>query len=161
MSEPALHPDVAPLGFLLGTWSGHGQGEYPTIEDFDYDESVTFGHVGKPFLTYAQRTFRPVDRFPLHAEVGYWRLVGGQVELVLAHPSGIVEIAEGPLEIDTNGASLDLRSTTVAITSSAKDVKVLERRFVIVGDDMHYTLRMAAVGQPLAHHLEATLHRER
>jgi len=155
-----LHPDVQPLAGLLGTWRGEGAGEYPTIKPFRYREEVRFWHVGKPFLAYAQRTWALDDGRPLHAETGYWRLApGGTVEVVLAHPTGIVEVLEGRLEPAAGGGRMELASTATARTASAKEVTELHRVFELRDRVLAYTLAMAAVGQPLIHHLAAELHR--
>lgn len=153
---PELHPEVAHLAFLLGTWKGEGRGEYPTIDDFTYIEESTYGHVGKPFLTYAQRT-RGADGLPMHAEVGYVRPVGTTgVELVLAHPSGITEIQAGTLA----GQQLRLRTTSVGLAPTAKDVRSLTRSIDVADGRMRYIIEMAAVGRDLQFHLEATLRLE-
>jgi THAP4-like, heme-binding beta-barrel domain len=153
---PPLHPDVASLAGLLGVWRGEGAGEYPTIAPFRYGEEVRFWHVGKPFLAYTQRTWSLDDGRPLHGESGYWRpKPGGAVEVVLAHPTGIAEVLEGRVD----GGRIELGTTTVATTSTAKEVTALRRRFELDGDTLGYTVAMAAVGQPLQHHLAATLRR--
>ena len=156
-----LHPSVAVLAPLLGVWAGQGAGEYPTIESFGYSEEVTFGHLGKPFLSYVQRTKANDDGRPLHGEVGYLRVPSaGRVELVLAHPTGVTEIEEGTLTVRGTTIEMDLVATTIGRTVSAKEVTALGRSIRVDGDELTYTVYMGAVGQPLQQHLTATLHRK-
>jgi hypothetical protein len=77
----------------------------------------------------------------------------GRIELVLAHAFGVVEVAEGTFD----ERSIQVRSTAMAGTSTAKETTELERDFVLDGDVLTYDLRMAAVGVPLTHHLHAEL----
>lgn len=134
--EPELHPDVVVLAPLLGTWEGSGTGAYPTIDDFAYLESITFGHAG--YL----RVPRP-----------------GSIEIVMAQPTGLAEIYEGAVVGGDAPLVIDVRSISINATSTAKEVTITERTISVTGDEFHYTFRMAAVGQALQHHLSATLHR--
>ena len=154
MDGPPLHPDVAPLGFLLGSWMGEGKGFYTTIQPFEYGEEIRVSHVGKPYLAYTQRSWALDDGRPLHGEMGFWRMAGPtRVELVIAHPNGHAEVAEG----DLDGKSISLASTGIVSTSTAKDIERLERDVRVDGESLTYDLRMAAVGQPMDGHLRAEL----
>jgi hypothetical protein len=160
-SDPALHPDVSALGFLLGTWRGSGEGDYPTVESFRYGEEMTFTHVGDPFLAYEQKSWSLDDGSPLHFERGFLRgAEGGAVELVLAHPLGIVEVSTGTLTVGGEGArALDLTSTLMAHTPTGDPVTAIERHVEVEADAMVYTLRMEMERVPLSPHLRAELHR--
>jgi THAP4-like, heme-binding beta-barrel domain len=159
---PDLHPDVAALAPLLGTWVGRGEGKYPTIQTFEYLEEVAFSHVGKPFLVYTQKTKAVADGRPLHAEIGYLRVPQpGRVELVLAHPNGITEIDTGTYSVTGDVIDIELYSATIGLAPTAKEVNDLARFIRIDGDDLSYTVQMGAVGQPLQDHLIAALHRQR
>lgn len=158
--SPPVHPHIEPLAFLLGTWRGSGRGVYPTIDDFDYREEVVFGHVGKPFVSYVQRTQHAGTGVPLHAESAYFRPVSHgpqttEFEMVLVQPSGIVEVAAGTLR----GTSMRIVSK-VLTTPTAKECSAVERDIDVDGDVLRYELRMAAVGQPLQLHLRAELRRQ-
>lgn len=163
-----LHPDCEQLGFLLGVWRGAGEGSYPTIESFGYTEEVTFSHVGKPFLAYTQKTKHAVSGAPLHAEAGYLRAVGaGRVEFVVVQPSGIVELHSGTVDRGTvdggtvDGGALVLQLDGVHTTPTAKSVTDVHRQIWVEQHagvtTLAYQVSMAAVGEPLTHHLRATL----
>ncbi|BDB43390.1 MULTISPECIES: peroxynitrite isomerase [Mycobacterium] len=158
---PELHPELAELAPLLGTWAGKGSGEYPTIEPFEYLEEVVFSHVGKPFLIYGQKTRAVTDGKPLHAETGYLRVPQrGHLELVLAHPSGVTEIEVGNYSVSGDVIEMETVTSDIGLTPTAKHVTALGRSLRIDGDQLSYSLRMGAVGQPVQHHLSAVLHRK-
>ncbi len=155
---PAEVPaEVAALAAFVGSWSGAGDGHYPTIDDFGYTEQIELRPVpGKPMLAYRSATRGRDDGRTMHGESGFLRVVGdGLVELVVAHGSGLVEVADGVID----GDELVLASTAVVGTGTAKEVTAVERRYRVVGDALTYELAMAAVGQPLQPHLQATLRR--
>jgi hypothetical protein len=159
-SDPAMHPDVGPISFLLGTWRGEGAGEFPTIEDFRYGEEMRFTHVGDPFLAYEQSSWLLEDGTPLHFERGFLRPgPGTALELVLAHPLGIVEVSEGTLGVEGSVRVLELASLVVGLTTTGDRVTALERRLTVDGDAMAYELRMATEAVPITSHLRAELHR--
>jgi hypothetical protein len=151
-----LHPDLGLLSRLIGEWEGEGRGRWKGPDFFHYREWVRFAHNGKPFLAYTQRTAAQDDGRPLHAESGYWRAItGGTVELVLAHPIGVAEIAVGRW----NGHQLALRGTSLRTTPAAKRVTLLERDFELAGDKFRYELRMSTDEGPARWHLSGELRR--
>ncbi|KAA0919379.1 FABP family protein [Dietzia sp. ANT_WB102] len=158
--DPALTlaPNLSPVAALLGTWKGEGAGSYPTIDDFTYTEEITFTDVGKPFLHYVQRTWGPTGS-PMHTETGYLRVPGdGTVEFVLAQPTGQTELCEGAVVAEADTLVLDLQSR-VHNSATAKQVDSTHRRYEVIGDRITTTFAMAAVGQPLTHHLASELRR--
>jgi hypothetical protein len=96
----------------------------------------------------------------MHSETGYVRVPApGTVEIVMAHPTGLTEVYVGGIVTDDDLLVIDVRSTSIGSTLSAKDVVATERTFSLSGDELRYTFRMAAVGRALQHHLSATLRR--
>ena len=148
-----LNPAVKPVEFLLGTWRGEGEGQYPSIQPFRYREEIRFSHNGKPFLIYAQRTEAIDTGQPMHGEAGYLRLVGeGRVEFVIAQPIGYAEISLGRVD----GQRIDVECASVARTPTAKPVTSISRSLWLEGDTLRYELRMGMEGIPLARHLVAS-----
>lgn len=155
MTSTELNPVLEPIAFLVGSWRGEGRGFYPTIEGFAYVEESRFWTTGRAVMHYEQLTNHPETGAPMHCETGYLRVNGDDVELVLAHPLGVIEVEEGTV----SGTRLELASTTTGSSSTAMAIGSLTRTIEVEGSELTYTLSMEAVGEPLQGHLEATLRR--
>lgn len=161
---PAPHALVKPVLGFLGTWHGRGEGEYPTLaEDFRYAQEVSFSHDGRPFLRYEARAWlvdaEGTPLRPAARESGWWRLQpDGRIEALITQPTGIAEICVGRADGDT----VDLATHEVAGTPTAKEVTATRRRYTLTdADTLTFVHDLAAVGQPLQHHLAASLRRKR
>jgi hypothetical protein len=95
----------------------------------------------------------------VHFERGFLRPGGepGTIELCLAHPIGVTEIAHGHLD----GTSFELTAEPGGIerTETGLDVRGLQRRYRVDDDTLTYALDMATVATPMTLHLESTLRR--
>ncbi len=155
-----LHPDCAPLAWLLGTWRGNGHGDYPTIDKFEFGQELIFTHDGRPFFHYLSRAWLVDDHGDkvrdAAIETGFIRArPERQLEMVLTHASGFAEVWYGAAE----DARFEVATDVVVRTESAKEVSAGRRLYGYVEGDLLYAYDMAAVGQPLQPHLWARLQR--
>ena len=155
-----LHADLMPVAFLLGHWQGNGHGDYPTIEKFEFGQEIAFTHDGRPFLHYLSRAWmldEDGNRVrPLAVETGFVRpQPASEVEWLMTHPTGFVEIYHGKVE----GAKIELTTDTVVRTATAKEYTAGHRLYGLVEGDLLWTFDMAAMGQPLQPHISARLQR--
>jgi len=155
-----LHPDLVPVAWLLGRWQGNGHGDYPTIARFEFGQEAVFAHDGRPFLHYFSRSWlidpdgTKVKESAL--ETGFLRVrPDSEVELLLAHNTGFVEIWYGSID----GAKLELATDLVARTHSAKEHTAAHRLYGLVEGDLLYAHDMAAMGHPMQSHTWARLRR--
>jgi len=161
VTSPEVHERLEHLAFLLGEWRGLGVGGYPDVPEFRYEQELSFTHDGRPFLAYTSQSWLLDDDGarlrPSGTERGFWRpgAAPRDVEVLLAHPTGIVEVYVGEVAF----SKIELASDVVARTSTAKAVTALTRLYGLVEGDLAYAIDMAAVEQPLQSHLSARLRR--
>ena len=147
--------ELQPIEFLIGFWRGEGEGEYPGVEPFRYREELSFEHVGDAFLLVTESSWT-LEGEPLHFERGTLRPLGdGKVDLALAHPIGVAEVAEGRVD----GTTVSLRSTAVVRTESGSPVTEIERWYRLEDGALSYELDMAMEHVARTFHVKATLAR--
>jgi len=154
MTDVALHGELEPLAFLLGTWRGQGEGVWGDGASFTFGEELTFEHVGEPYLVYEQRSWDLDDESVIHLERGFLRPTPeGRVDLVLAHPLGVAEVAEGLVE----GTTVSVASTAVALSSTGSPVTDVRRTIRVDDDILTYELHMATSEVALMSHIRSRL----
>ncbi len=155
-----MHPDVAPLAWLIGQWEGAGVVGYPTIESANFGQAVEITHDGRPFLEYHSHSWllsESGERLaPSGTECGFFRpLPDGEVELLLTHPTGIVEMYVG----SAKPAQLELRTDGVLRSPFAKEYSAGHRLYGLVNSNLMWAMDMSAMGEGLTSHLSAELKR--
>lgn len=164
-----LPAPLVPLAWLVGRWAGAGVVGYPSMEqDLRFGQELELRHDGRPFLHYRSQTWLLDENGeqvrPLATETGFWRPgapvgsgddAGVELEVLLAHPTGFVEIYVGTVV----GPRVTLETDLVARTASAKEYNAATRLYGLVEGDLLWAMDMAAVGQPLQSHASARLKR--
>jgi hypothetical protein len=135
---------------------------YPTIDSAQFGQEVICSHDGRPFLQWQSRTWLLDDAGntvrPLAVELGFWRVLdNGEIELLLTHPTGIVEMYVGAR--DAARPVVQLRTDGVLRSPAAKEYNAGSRMYGLVDSQLAWAMDMAAVGHGLQSHLSAQLKR--
>lgn len=162
-----LHPRLLPIAWMVGHWEGAGTVEHPSMPVRRFHQVLQVEQDGRPFLAYTSRTWTPDDtsrdRAPDATETGYLRVVPSdqeaprtvELEMVVAHPTGIVEVYTG-----TGGeGKVELSTDLVARTATGPDYTAGKRLIGLVGGDFLWAYDMAGYGHPLTSYASAHLKR--
>ncbi len=153
------HPEIAAVvAELVGTWSGTGEGQYPTIESFEYRETTKFTErPDHPALHFDQRTWKltPDGDVVSHWETGLLRISSdGTARLHDAQP-GRVETMGGIWGRADSGWEISLRSTGYA---GDDRVVTTARRFRLIPGELSYEMDMETTStHEMSLHLRARL----
>lgn len=164
--DPTLDASLHPLAWLAGTWAGVGVVDHPTVPQARFAQEVEFTHDRRDFLEYTSRQWLLGDDGervrPLAVEKGFWRTAGPvaegkgtELEVVLVHPAGYVEVYVGQV----TGPRIQLATDLVARTATAHEHTASARMYGLVEGDLLWALDVAAGGHPLSSHSSARLTR--
>jgi hypothetical protein len=155
-----LHPDLVPLAFLLGNWTGAGVAEFPGTDKCNFGQEVTFSHDGRDFLEYVSHSWvldeEGKKTAPLETETGYWRIDSDRkVEAVMIRDQGVAEVWYG--ELADQKPQIDLATDAIARTASAGEYSGGKRLYGYVKGDLMWVGEKATPEVPLRPYMSAHL----
>lgn len=163
--DPTLPAPLVPLAWLVGTWAGAGVIGYPDLKESRFGQELVFTHETGDALSFRSSIWlmdeqgHRGDLFDV--ESGYWRATGEAIEggtaleVLLSHPTGVVEIFVGRVY----GARVDLETDVVARTATADEYTAATRMYGLVEGDLLWAVDVAAHGFPLQSQASARLKR--
>ena len=133
---------------------------YPTIESANFGQEIECRQRPESrsgTATSGCWTRTPARRSAPGDRAGLWRPSedGREIELLLAHPTGIVEMYYGTIE----PARVTLRTDSVVRSPLAKEYNAGSRLYGLVESQLFWVMDMAAVGQELQSQFLAQLKR--
>jgi len=160
--DPTMDPKIAPLAWMVGHWEGAGVVGYPTMESMQVGQELDITHDGRPFLEMSSRTWELDEQGqkvrPLAREVGFWRVLdNGEIELLLTHPTGILEMYVG--RRDKDRPVIEMQTDSVMRSPEAKEYNSATRMYGLVESRLMWVMDMAAEGHPLTSHISMELQR--
>jgi len=150
------------FSLLAGTWTGEGRGEYPTVQSFDYRETLIFTRRDDKSLAYEQRTHKRYDGqtewLVSHWENGFIRMLeNGDLELVNAQSGGRSEVLIGTGEI--SGSLFRIQFNSKLVINDPRMI-CTARTFELEGETLRYQVEMQTTAvDRLTHHLTISLQR--
>ena len=156
MTELEIEGDLAHYGFLVGKWDGEGVGAAPGQPDFAFAQELAFTQVAPATLSYETRIWSiETGDFVAH-EVGHWRaLPDRQLEIVISHDAGYVEVSLGSVAF----TKIETASDLVARTETGTPITAIKRLYGMVGEELMYAVDMATADAPLSPRYSARLRR--
>ncbi len=153
------HPDVAAIvAELVGTWTGTGSGQYPTIESFRYRETTEIvERDDHPALRFEQRAYRLTadGEVVSHWETGLLRLSSDGSARLHDAQGGRSETMAGHWRRDGRAWLISLTSTGYA---GDDRVVASTREFRVRPAELEYEMRMETTAtRRMSLHLSATL----
>ena len=150
------------LHFLLGTWSGIGNGQFPTIKSFTYSENLAFNFDGvNDLIHYEQRTWLAPDNTPSHWESGFIKPVEGEediFEISNSQDSGRVEVLRGEY---TRKDDIDILHFKMKLIQNDPRMVSSERIFTIQDNQLSYIKKMSTLNtKEHQQHLQAMLYKK-
>ncbi len=154
---------IEKLGLLHGHWKGNGRGQFPTIDSFEYEETLVFEvALSYPLIHYQQRTVLTPSGESSHWECGFIRILeDGSIEVSNAQDGGRVEVLQGTMTSMADKA-FALELTSIVLAHDPRLIKS-KREFGLKDHLLSYKKYMATntTDTPaLLHHLSAELRKQ-